>query len=181
MLKIFTTQLTGHFNRIAQQEELTIEDGARLLAQAAVGDGTIYLHGFDELKAVLAEALLSQEPIPNGKPLFNEEGKMAELTDADRILIFSRFSNDKKALSLAKKLQTKQIPFVAVSAFMKEAEENTSDYADVYIDSKLKKPLIPAEDGSRYGFPAIMTALYAYYALRLTLKEILDEYDEDEL
>ena len=34
MLKMFTTQLSGLFNRIFDKEELSIEDGARLLAQA---------------------------------------------------------------------------------------------------------------------------------------------------
>lgn len=31
MLKIFTTQLQGHFNRIMEQEEMNMEDGARTL------------------------------------------------------------------------------------------------------------------------------------------------------
>ncbi|MCD7034697.1 DUF2529 domain-containing protein [Metabacillus sp. GX 13764] len=179
MLKIFTTQLTGHFNRIADQEEYQTEDAARLLAQAAVGAGSIYLHGFDELSAILAEALSSSEPFPFAKPLFKEDGSMAEVTEADRVLIFSRFSNDEAALTLAKDLAEKEILFAAVSALVKDSAESLEQFADVHIDSKLKKPLIPAEDGSRYGFPAIMTSLYVYYALRFVLVEILQEYEED--
>ncbi|RBN40554.1 DUF2529 domain-containing protein, partial [Priestia megaterium] len=33
------------------------------------------------------------------------------------------------------------------------------------------------EDGSRFGFPAMMVALYAYYGLTFTLKEIVEEYE----
>ena len=47
-----------------EKEEFNIEDGARLLAQAAVGDGTIYIHGFGEMDGVTKEALEGVEPLP---------------------------------------------------------------------------------------------------------------------
>lgn len=62
MLKMFSTQLTGLFNRIQDKEEFSIEDGARLLAQAAVGDGSIYICGLKEMAAVEAEATEGAEP-----------------------------------------------------------------------------------------------------------------------
>ena len=41
MSKILTTQLTGLLQRIQQTEEESIEETARLLEQAAIGQGTI--------------------------------------------------------------------------------------------------------------------------------------------
>ncbi|MCT6830342.1 MAG: DUF2529 domain-containing protein, partial [Bacillus velezensis] len=32
------------------------------------------------------------------------------------------------------------------------------------------------EDGTRYGFPSLMTGLYVYHALSFTLKEMMQEY-----
>lgn len=177
MMKIFMTQLNGHFSRIHEQEESAIEDGARLLAQAAVGSGTIYIHGFDELGGITGEAVLSAEPLPGAKPLFLEDGSMNKLTDADRVLLFTHRSNDLKAIELVLKLQEIGAGTVGVSCLMKDEDESIDELVDVHIDSKLKKGLIPDEDGSRFGYPALMTSLFAYYALSFTLKEILSEYE----
>ncbi|MEK3806852.1 DUF2529 domain-containing protein [Metabacillus sp. SLBN-84] len=177
MMKIFSTQLTGHFSRIHEQEEEAIEDGARLLAQAAVGSGTIYVHGFGELEGITLEATAGSNPLPGAKPLFLTDGTMNALTDADRVLLFSHRSNDKEAVELAKKLREDMIGTAAVSCYMKEEPGGLEELADVHIDSKLKKALIPDEDGSRYGYPALMTSLFAYYALSFTIKEMVSEYE----
>ena len=63
MLKIFSTQINGLFKKVMEKEEFNIEDAARLLAQAAVGDGTIYIHGFGEMDGVTTEALKGIEPL----------------------------------------------------------------------------------------------------------------------
>ncbi|MBD1379690.1 DUF2529 domain-containing protein [Metabacillus arenae] len=173
MLKIFTTQLIGHLNRIQEKEEYSLEDGARLLAQAAVGDGDIYLYGAGELEAILIEAIKSSEPFPHAKKLIDPSEVRAE----DRVLLFSHHSNDEKAIELAKQLSKNGIQIVGVSAALQSEEQGLADICDVHIDSKLKNGLIPHEDGSRYGFPAIMTSLYVYYALHLTINEILNEYE----
>ncbi len=179
MMKIFMTQLNGHFNRIQEQEELAIEDGARLLAQAAVGSGTIYIHGYGELRGIVDEAILSSEPLSSAKPLFSEDGTINKLTDADRVLLITHRSNDQEAIELAEKLRELGIGTVGVSCFLKDEKNRLDELVDVHIDSKLKKGLIPDEDGSRYGYPALMTSLFVYYALSFTLKEILSEYEEE--
>ena len=69
MLKMFTTQLTGLFKKIAEKEEFSFEDGARLLAQGQ----TIYLLGFKEMKAVEFEALEGAEPFKGAMLLTNVE------------------------------------------------------------------------------------------------------------
>jgi len=179
MMKIFMTQLNGHFNRIHEQEEHAIEDGARLLAQAAAGSGTIYIHGYGELRGIIDEAILSSEPLSSVKSLFSEDGTMNKLTNADRVLLFAHRSNDKEAIALAETLRELGIGTVGVSCFLKDEPDRLDELVDVHIDSKLKKGLIPAEDGNRYGYPALMTSLFVYYALSFTLKEILCEFEDE--
>ncbi|MRX71097.1 DUF2529 family protein [Bacillus lacus] len=176
MLKIFTTQLAGQLQSIQGNEEYSIEDGARLLAQAAVSQGTIYIHGFKELQGVYLQASQSDEKLVAAKPLFQEDGRMADLTSADRVLLFTHLSTDSEAIELAGELAAKGASVVGVSALVKSEEPGLSSAVDIHIDSKLKKPLIPDEDGTRFGFPALITSLYVYFALSFALKEMLAEY-----
>ena len=174
MLKIFSTQLSGYFKRIAEQEEMNIEDGARLLAQALIGNGSIYMHGTKEMEGVVLEALYGEEPLEGAKPLF-EDGELAAITSADRVLLISRFSTDTEAVELARRLQTEGHFIVGVSA-IKEGMHSLEQFTDVHIDTKLIKGLIPDEDGSRFGFPSLIIALLAYYGLKFTMDEIMAEY-----
>ncbi|MED4403853.1 DUF2529 family protein [Metabacillus fastidiosus] len=177
MMKIFTTQLMSYLKRITEQEELAIEDGSRLLAQASIGDGTIYFYGYKELEGVTMEATKSSELIPNAKPLFDENGKMAEVEREDRVILFTHRSSDEEAIQIAKELAEKDLQIVGVSAKVKDLEQDLETITDVHIDSKLLRPLIPDDDGSRYGFPALITSLFVYYAINFTLKEIMSEYE----
>ncbi|WML41668.1 DUF2529 domain-containing protein [Neobacillus sp. OS1-2] len=177
MLKMFTTQLTGIFKKIDEKEEFSFEDGARLLAQAPVGDGAIYLFGAKEMKAVEYEALEGAEPFTGAKPL--SATSVEQLTDADRVVIFTRTSADVEAVALGKLLREKEIPFVAVSTVMDpEAEGNLAELADVHIDLRLTKGILPDEMGNRYGYPSGMAALFVYYGLKFTIDEMLAEYGE---
>jgi len=178
MLKIFTTQLQGVFGRIAGNEDFSFEDGARLLAQAAVGDGRIYIHGVKEMKAVEFEATQGAEPLAKAA-LLSDLDSYHDLTDTDRALIVSRFSTDEEAIETAKAIKELGIEIVGISTVMEDdANETLDSIADVHIDMKLKKPLIPGDEGDRFGFPSSMTALYVYFGLAFTIKEILDEQDE---
>ncbi|MED5043330.1 DUF2529 family protein, partial [Geobacillus stearothermophilus] len=60
-MKILATQTIGLLQKIAADEEWALEDGARLLAQAVVGDGRIWLYGAGELDAVVTAALLGPD------------------------------------------------------------------------------------------------------------------------
>lgn len=173
MMKMFSTQLTGLFKRIQEKEEFSFEDGARLLAQAAIGDGSIYLYGENEMSAVISEALHSAEPFTDAK---HWNGQDSKITEADRVLIFSRYSDDEAAVHAAKTLLEHGVPFVAVSTHVTNEKDNLQHLADVHIDLNLKKPLLPDDEGNRFGYPASMAALYVYYGLKFTLQEILEDY-----
>jgi hypothetical protein len=169
LLKMFTTQLTGLFKRIAEKEEFSFEDGARLLAQAPVGAGSIFIFATKEMKAVEFEALEGAEPFQSARSFTDE----TVLSDADRVIIFTRSSTDADALVLAAQLREKEIPFVAVSS----REGQLRELADVHIDLALSQGLLPDEQGNRYGYPASMAALFVYYGLKFTIDEILAEYE----
>lgn len=118
MLKIFSTQLSGYFSRVSQKEEMNIEDSARLLAQALVGEGFIYLHGANEMEGVVAEALFGAEPMKQAKRLF-ENGKEVEVTSADRVLLISRFSTDEEIVAIAKNFKQMETLLSASLLFKK--------------------------------------------------------------
>ncbi|MBO1511981.1 DUF2529 family protein [Metabacillus bambusae] len=179
MMKIFTTQLTGHFNRILDQEEINIEDSARLLAQALIGEGTLYIYGVKELHGIVLEALMSSEPFNRAEALLDQDGQVKKLSSEDRVLLFTYRSTDEEAISIAKTLSNQGVQTVGVSALVKNADLGLESITDLHIDAKLRQPLIPGDDGERYGFPALMTSLYVYYAISFTIKEMLNEYEDE--
>lgn len=172
MLKIFATQLQGIFKKIEEKEEENLEDGARLLAQAIIGDGNVYIHGFDELKAVELTALLGPERFSKALPLY-KDGVQSDVTSLDRVLLITRTSSDPSAIELATSLREKGISVVAISNV--GDEDRLTSVVDVHINSHVTKGLIPDETGSRYGVPTNIGALYAYYGLFFTVKEFLEE------
>jgi uncharacterized phosphosugar-binding protein len=173
LLKMFSTQLTGLFNRIHDKEEFSIEDGARLLAQAAVGDGSIYICGLKEMAAVEAEATEGAEPLMSAK----KWTAIDEIQEADRVLLISRFSKDKEAVEIARALAEKNIPFVAVSTAVESDGDDLASLADIHIDLRLAKGLLPGEDGGRFGYPSSIAALFVYFGLKFTIDEIIAEYE----
>lgn len=175
MLKIFSTQLNGLYKKIIEKEEFNLEDAARLLTQATVGDGIIYIHGFGEMDGVSKEALHGMEPLLKAAD-YNSD---ITLSQEDRFLLFSRYSNDQEAVQLAQKLNGDGIPFVAVSTIVQTETDSLETLADVHINLQVERGLIPKEDGNRMGYPTLLVALFVYFGIKFTIEEILHEYLED--
>ncbi|WP_338450245.1 DUF2529 domain-containing protein [Niallia oryzisoli] len=174
MLKIFATQLNGLFTKIRDEQMEEIEDSARLLAQAVIADGKIYVYGAAEMESVASEAVNGAEPLTHAAAMTTAD--IDSINSVDRVLLVTRYSTDKEALEMAKKLADHGISFVTLSTHQESDEESITDLADVSIDLSLHKGLVPADDGSRIGYPFSMAALYAYYGLKFTIDEILADY-----
>ncbi|OCA82371.1 hypothetical protein A8F94_20935 [Bacillus sp. FJAT-27225] len=176
MLKMFSTQLTGLLGRIYSKQEENFEDAARLLAQAAAGQGKIYIYGAEEMASVGLEAIKGAEPLK--RAAIWEPSSPPALTPADRAIIVSRFSSDPDLVKVAGILHQEGVPYVSICTKEEEKDSTLTDLADVHIDLFLKKGLLPDETGGRYGYPAPIAALYVYYALKFTIDEMLAEYEE---
>jgi hypothetical protein len=175
MLKMFSTQITGLFRKIAETEEYQIEDAARLLSQAPAGDGFIYILGTAEMKGIAFEAVEGAEPLRYTKII--SDPHLAGVSAADRVLLLSRFSTDEEAVRLAFLLAEKGVPFVSVCSVLEEDDPGQlATLADVHINLHLTKGLLPDDEGNRYGFPSTMAALFVYHALKFTIDEIMAEY-----
>jgi Domain of unknown function (DUF2529) len=172
---MFATQLNGLFKKIQENQIESIEDGARLLSQASVAEGTIYVYGTNEMAAISHEATTGSEPLNHCTTLHPDES-LERLENMDRVLLITRYSSDPQALQLAKKLTERQIHFVAISTHIEESHDTLVELADVHIDLQLIKGLLPNDAGERFGYPSSMAALYVYYGLKFTIDEILAEY-----
>lgn len=161
-MKMLSTQLTGMFQRIAQQEE-AIEETARLLAQAAIGDGTIFLAAFGEMKAVIPAALQGAEPLQSAAEWTPESIVMPE----DRVWILVK--ND-EADELIGRLNDAHLPFAVLLGEAREGVE-----ADASVSLGIKKGLIPLDDGSRTVYPYAIGALFVYHAVKMAIDEMLAE------
>lgn len=169
---MFMTQLSGLLKRISEKEEFAIEDAGRLLAQSFMSEGFIYMKGFSEMAAIETEAVFGAEVLSSVKRWTED----TQLTEADRVLIATRFSDDPDAVHLAKKLAAEGIPFAAIAS--KKAEAGIDETADVFIDLRLTKGLLPDDDGGRTGFPSSIVGLYVYFLMKMTIEEIIAEYEE---
>ena len=159
-MKILTTQLTGLFQRLAKEEE-AIEDTARLLAQAIIGEGRIHLAAFGELEAVTASALNGPETLESAV----RYDPTADLSTADRVWILARKGEGD---ALAHELAGRAIPFAMLTA-----ESHGNETADVFLSMNIDKGLLPGEDGGRIMIPHGLGALYVYHAVKLTIDEML--------
>lgn len=171
MLKMFTTQLGGLYQRISSSEEESIEETARLLAQATFGQGRVFFACFDELQAIEVNALHAEERFTN---LHNWSDDVI-LNDGDRVCIFVRHADHPKALALAKKLFEQFIPFAVVtSEKLKDAGE-IANYAYTYISMGVRKGLIPNDVGERIVVPHTLSASFIYEAIKISYDEMVNE------
>jgi uncharacterized phosphosugar-binding protein len=178
MLKMFSTQLTGLFKKIHEKEEFGFEDAARLIAQAAVRESSIFFYGTNEMEAVVSEATLGAEPMRYAKRL---PENLTQVKESDRVIVISRYTNDEAAIHCARKLVEQGIPFVAMATKAESIGDDLFDLADVGLNLHLVKGLLPDEYGNRFGLPFGIAALFAYYGLKFTYDEIISEYEEEEL
>lgn len=173
-MKILTTQIGGLLQRAGSNNEEAVEETARLLAQATIGEGRVIFACFDEMEAVGLNAIFAAEPFRGA--VRYEDGM--EIHSADRVWLFARSATDERALEFARMLADKFIPF-AVVAGEKATEENMlADLAYTYMATGVVKGILPGEDvGSRIVQPHVMVTLFLYEAVKIAYDEMVREED----
>ncbi|MGM9968643.1 MULTISPECIES: DUF2529 family protein [unclassified Rummeliibacillus] len=169
MLKMLSTQVGGLLSKIASDKEDAIEETARLLAQAGAFEGTVYFACFDELQAIEINALNATEPFRKLRPWTSS----VEISDLDRVCIFTHSANHPDALALAHRLYDSFIPFAVVANEKEEDAGEMGDLAYTYISMGIKKGLLPNELGERIVMPHTLTALFIYEAIKIAYDEML--------
>lgn len=177
MSKILTTQLTGLLQRIQQSEEGAVEETARLLAQATIGQGIVYFAGFGEFDALVHNALSSAEPFVNAAKWTPE----TTIEEADRVIIFTRSGQDAEAIALAQQLNNTFIPFSAVASEVASAENELSELAYTYISLKMRGGILPhpTKLGERIVMPHLIAALFIYEAIKMEYDEMISDEDDE--
>lgn len=112
MLKIFSTQLFGLIKSINETQEEHLEDAGRLLAQAIIAQGNVYIKGFTEMEAIELAAFTGYESMPGAAP-FPKEGT---LSGQDRCLLFAPSLNHKGVQAALKACEQAGIAAVVVSS-----------------------------------------------------------------
>ncbi|MFG6496021.1 DUF2529 family protein [Fictibacillus sp. UD] len=176
MLKIFSTQVAGLLKSISDKEEQSIEEASRLLAQTVLSEGTVYFNGFGEMGAVVSEALYGENQFRQAAEF--SDTKFEELLTIDSVVVASRFVDDEEAVEFCAKVrEIADCHVILMGGYRKEADLEKA--ADIVIDTKAVRGLVPLDDGSRLGFPSGLAALFVYYALFLTTEEILEDFIEE--
>jgi len=175
MSKILTTQLSGLFQRITQNEEEAIEETARLLAQAGIGEGNVYFACFGEMQVVELNACQAVEHFTKLVPWTKD----TVITEADRVCIFTRSAHDEEALALAQQLSDNFIPFAAVASEAANSENPLADLAYTYISTRIRGGLLPNDLGERIVVPHAIAALFVYEAVKISYDEMLGLDDEE--
>lgn len=170
-MKIFHTQLKGILDKLANEEE-SLEDAARILAQSIIGDGTVYWHGEKEMKGMTLQACEGADKIPDSV-LLNEP--FADLSSLDSLVVASaQYSENVKSLIRQAKNEGAAVIGIGSEPDFKVEKDDF----DVYFTTHVTKGLVPLESGERTGHPHLLVSLYIYYGLYFAVSEILEEHME---
>lgn len=168
MDKILQTQLTNVYNKINDQAE-ALEMAARLLAQAAVGEGKIFIRGLGDYE-------LLEDFIANGELALPESevfDGISPLTSADRVLVIAKFM-DEQTMTFISELESTNIEYV----LMANADKSHLDKVESihhFINLSSPREVIPTPDFDRIVNPHVNGFLYAYQLMYVALMEMIED------
>ncbi|QDI91743.1 DUF2529 family protein [Salicibibacter halophilus] len=168
MIKSYTTQLQHVFHMIGKQDE-AIADSARLLAQALVGEGKIYVLANKRFSA-LADTIVQNDDTLQGIERMTWQ-QTDEVSTADRMLVLSDGAETEDEASRLQSLLQTHIPL----AFLGPGYPNLSFVEGIEEPIAIitqSSPIVPAADGSKCGYPTEIAIIYAYQAMMFELSEM---------
>ncbi|KAA0958849.1 DUF2529 family protein [Planococcus sp. ANT_H30] len=155
-LTVQFTQMLAHLS----QQHTPIHNIASVLAQAIVAEGTVFIAAFGEMKAVIPVAL-------NGLPTAVEWSPSSIVHRTDRVWILAL--ND-EGDELAGRLADAGIAFAFVAAHSQESE-----LADAFFSLNDLAGNLLQDDDQPALVPYALAALYIYYAVKLSIDDMLGE------
>ncbi|MHA6258969.1 DUF2529 family protein [Sporosarcina sp. CAU 1771] len=168
---MLTTQINGLLQRIATNNEESIEETARLLAQATSGEGRVIIAAYQDMDAVVTAAMYGAEVLAD--VVRYEDGM--ELSTSDRVWILTRTETDEPALQLARDLDSRFIPFAVAASGKHDTDNELADLSYTYISTGLTRGLLPGDDEERIVQPHALVALFIYEAVKRSYDEMLSE------
>ncbi|PSL45822.1 uncharacterized protein DUF2529 [Salsuginibacillus halophilus] len=172
MIKMFSTQLQGVFQKI-QQEEEALEDGARLLAQAVKGSGTLYTTATPKAAGIEAAARCAADAPAGCTPFPDDNNK--DFSPMDRVLIFSAAGEKEALTELLEQAAASFVPAVVIGPEAVDVASAEGVEAPIHIPTYATDGLVPDLDGSRFGDGTTLAGLYAFQLLALFIQDMLED------
>ncbi|EII6298910.1 DUF2529 family protein [Staphylococcus pseudintermedius] len=172
MSKMLTTQLTGIFNRLDQQE-LDIQMAAQSLIQAMGGEGHVYIKGYGDLKCFESYILTSFEKLHSSLAL-DDYPSFDVLDTTDRVLLFGAEYSEEMARDL-EQLIADDRDVVVITNKPKEVE--LPNHLMHFINLSTPRPIVYTEDYDKVVQPHLMALNYVYYEIYTQMVEMMRDLD----
>lgn len=169
MMKILATQFNGKLQTLAKQED-ELFDVVRLLAQALVGEGTVYVDAYGECEGLYP--MLSEGPDQMKRVTKIKDRKT--LHAVDRVLIFTPDTERSDLLASLARYDAWHTPYAIVT--LSDVTE-TLERSIAPLALKFNKGLLPAEYGSRHGLPSLALCAFLLTHILTQLQEMTEEWD----
>lgn len=172
MSKILTTQLTGVFNRLDQQE-LDIQMAAQSLIQAIGGEGHVYIKGYGDLKCFEPYILTSFEKLHSSLAL-EDCPSFDALDTTDRVLLFGAEYSEEMAKDLEQLIADDRDVVVITN---KPKDVALPDHLMHFINLSTPRPIVYTEDYDKVVQPHLIALNYVYYEIYTQMVEMMRDLD----
>lgn len=169
MMKILATQFNGKLQTLTKQED-ELFDVVRLLAQALVGQGKVYLDAYGEFEGLYP--MLSDGPDQMKRVTRIKDHKT--LHAVDRVLIFTPDTERSDLLASLARYDAWHTPYAIIT--LGDVTE-TLERSIAPLALKFNKGLLPAEDGSRHGLPSLALGAFLLTHILTQLQEMTEEWE----
>jgi hypothetical protein len=169
MMKILDTHFNGKLQTLAKQED-ELYDVVRLLSQALVGEGTVYVDAYGECEGL--HPMLSEGPDQMKRVTKIKDRKT--LHAVDRVLIITPDTERSDLLASLARYDAWHTPYAIVT--LSDVAE-TLERSIAPLALKFNKGLLPAEDGSRHGLPSLALCAFLLTHILTQLQEMTEEWD----